>query len=440
MFRFPLKPVELEPATIGADGHFLPSRELTDGRTVLSRLGRLMLVLLLGLSFIINNPLLLLLDVLVLIVLGASWLWGRFCLVGVTYARRFATTHFNFGEETDLWIEVVNAKPLPLTWLRTEDAFPNELKVQSAELSYVGHEKKQSLINLYSLRWYERVRRRYRVVGRQRGVFQVGPVNVLSGDLFGFRLRRSEMDYQHRVVVYPKIVPVKNLNVLAARPVGDFKTDRRITEDALRLAGVRDYRVGDNTRHLHWKATARRAALQMKTFDPSASQQIMILLNCQTLERLFDGHVSDFLETAIVVAASVANEALEERRSIGLATNAALRGSKQWMHVPASRHASQPLQLLEALAQIDVPPLIPFEDLIRLESARLPYGTTVLAISSIATDPILSGLLDLRSSGHPIGLISIGRQPTRSIPPQIPYSVVTENWTDMTSIDLAFGK
>ena len=436
MFRTPLRDVELEPATIAADGRFLPPRELTDGRTVLGRLGRLMLFVLLGLSLLINNPLLLLLDVLVFIVLGASWLWGHYCLVGVTYARHFSSTRLFYGEDTDVWIEVVNAKPLPLTWLRAEDEFPAELKIQStdpAAMTLTRH----SLVNLYTLRWYERVRRRYRISGRQRGLFEVGPVRVLSGDLFGFRVSRSEMNYQHTVVVYPKIVPVKNLNVLAARPVGDFKTDRRITEDALRLAGARDYQTGDNPRYIHWKATARRSSLQTKTFDPSASQQIMLLLNCQTLERYYEGHVSDFLETAIVVAASVANEALLERRSIGLAANSPLRGSTQWIHIPVSRHASQPLQLLDALAQIDVLPSLPFEDLIRLETARLPYGMTLLAISSIATDPILAALLDLRSAGHPVGLISIGRAPIRSIPPQIPYSVVTENWTDMTSIDLS---
>jgi uncharacterized protein (DUF58 family) len=439
MFRIPLKNVTLEPATITPDGRFLPPHELGNDRTLAGRVGRLMLGVLFGLSLLINNPLLLLLDVLVIIVLAASWVWGRYCLVGVTYARHFASTRLFFGEETDLWIEVVNAKPLPLTWLRAEDEFPLELKIQNTDPAFVTPNR-HSLVNLYSLRWYERVRRRYRLIGRQRGLYQFGPVTVLSGDLFGFRVSRSEMDYQHTVVVYPKIVPVKNLNVLAARPVGDFKTDRRITEDAFRLAGVRDYRTGDNPRHLHWKATARRSILQTKTFDPSASQHILILLNCQTLEHYYEGHIGDFLETAIVVAASVANEALEQRRPIGLASNAALRNSKQWVHIPVSRHASQPLQLLEALAQIDVPPLITFENLIRLETARLPYGTTVLAISSITTDPILSALLDLRSAGHPIGLISIGRAPTRLIPPMIPYSVVTENWTDMTAIDLSLGR
>jgi uncharacterized protein (DUF58 family) len=438
MFRTPLKNVTLEPTTIAADGHFLPPHELAGGRTLTGRLGRLMLGLLLGLSLLINNPLLLLLDVLVFIVLGASWLWGRYCLVGVTYARHFASTRLFFGEETDVWIEVVNAKPLPLTWLRAEDEFPAELKIQNTDPAFVSPTHR-SLVNLYSLRWYERVRRRYRLTGQQRGLYQFGPVTVLSGDLFGFRVSRSEMDYRQTIVVYPKIVPVKNLNVLAARPVGDFKTDRRITEDALRLAGVRDYRTGDNPRHLHWKATARRSILQTKTFDPSASQHILLLLNCQTLEHYYEGHISDFFETAIVVAASVANEALEERRAIGLASNAAMRNSKQWVRIPVSRHASQPLQLLEALAQIDVMPILPFEDLIRLETARLPYGTTVLAISAIATDPILSALLDLRSAGHPVGLISIGRAPTRLIPLTIPYSVVTENWTDMKSIDLASG-
>ena len=59
-----------------------------------------------------------------LIIVFTSWLWGRYCLAGVSYARRFTTDRLFPGEETDFWIEVINAKPLPLTWLRAEDEIP----------------------------------------------------------------------------------------------------------------------------------------------------------------------------------------------------------------------------------------------------------------------------------------------------------------------------
>lgn len=65
--------------------------------------------------------LLFLLDILLLLVAGASWLWSRYCLVGVEYHRQFGQRYLFSGEETDLTIEIVNRKPLPLPWLRVED-------------------------------------------------------------------------------------------------------------------------------------------------------------------------------------------------------------------------------------------------------------------------------------------------------------------------------
>ena len=54
------------------------------------------------------------------------------------------------------------------------------------------------------------------------------------------------------------------LRLRLARPSGEQVTNRRIVEDPLRLAGVRDYRPGDSVRHIHWKSTARQGRLQTK--------------------------------------------------------------------------------------------------------------------------------------------------------------------------------
>src|SRR5512141_2497157 len=151
---------------------------------------RFLLLIILVLSVVVRNPMLFLFDVIVVIIVGTSWLWGRYCLSGVSYARRFTSDRLFFDEETDLWIEVTNAKPLPLTWLKTEDTLPLELKLQRADWGYSPEPQHRTLLNLYSLRWYEKVRRRYRLKSDRRGVFDLGPVLVSSGDLFGFRTRR----------------------------------------------------------------------------------------------------------------------------------------------------------------------------------------------------------------------------------------------------------
>ena len=127
-----------------------------------------------------------------------------------------------------------------------------------------------------------------------------------SGDPFGFRIRRREIIARQTILVYPKIVSMRSIWPAARATLGDYGTERRIIEDPWRVAGARDYQVGDNVRYLHWKATAHRGTLQTKLFDPSASPHWMVCLNTQTLEHLYEGVIVDFLETAIVVAASMA--------------------------------------------------------------------------------------------------------------------------------------
>ena len=74
-----------------------------------SRLSFLLIIFALVLSVVARNAELLLLDVIVMIIAFTSWLWGKYCLTGVSYTRHFDADRLFFGEETNLWIELVNA-------------------------------------------------------------------------------------------------------------------------------------------------------------------------------------------------------------------------------------------------------------------------------------------------------------------------------------------
>jgi uncharacterized protein (DUF58 family) len=404
-----------------------------------SRLSLLLLFLAFVFSLVTRSPLLFLIGVIVSFVAFTSWLWGRYCLAGVSYARRFDTLRLFLGEETEFWIELINAKPLPLPWLKAEDEFPQDLSILRTETRLSTRPRRRLLTNVYSLRWYEKVRRRYRLRGERRGVYSIGPAQIASGDLFGFRRRRLLVSEVQTVLVYPKIVPVKQLSLSVARPLGDYGSERRILDDPLQVAGARDYQAGDSVRYLHWKATAHRSTLQTKMFDPSAAPHWLICLNVQTLDHLYEGVVVDFLETAIVTAASLAVAGLEARRSVGLATNGSIHDSKEWIHLPASRHTLQASRLLDALAELNSTPLLTFDNLLRLEQPRLPYGASIFAITSLLNDTILDGLLSLRRKGHPAALILVGRQLDRAVPPDVPLCVVHENWTELTALNLTWS-
>jgi uncharacterized protein (DUF58 family) len=389
------------------------------------------------LSLLLRSPLLFLLTSLLALMAGASVVWERYCLTGVSYARQIGARRLFCGESTDLWVEIVNAKPLPLAWLKAQDELPDAMTVAKTKLTPAGEPHRRLLTNLFNLRWYERVRRRYTLAATRRGVFDFGPAAVSSGDIFGFRTRRMEVDHRHTLLVYPKIVPLEKLDLRPAHPLGDYGAQRRLIADPLRLAGARDYRPGEGVRHIHWKATARRGALLTKQFDPSASHQLILCLNCQTLERHYGGILVDELETAIVAAASLAHAALELRHPVGLVSNGSLREAEGLARLPASRHADHELRLLEMLAQLTYFTVTQFDQLLRAEAARLPFGATLVVITALVTDSILAELFSLRRAGYPVALIVVGTPPpSAETDSLIPTHYLASNWTELETLTL----
>jgi len=400
----------------------------------------------LGLLFILSlalrSPQLFFLTVLVAFVAGAAFVWDRFCLRGVSYARRFESQRLFTGETTDLWVEIVNAKPLPLAWLKAQDEVPDTVTVAKTTLMPSGDPHRRLLTNIFTPRWYERVRRHYSVTASHRGVFDFGPVSLASGDIFGFRARHTTLAQPQTLTVYPKVVDMRALNLQPARPLGEDATFQRIFADPLKLASVRDYQAGDSVRHIHWKATARRGTLQTKVFDPSASQQLCLCLNLQSQDGAYGGILADDLETAIVVTASLAHAALEARLPVGLLSNATLRNTEGLARLPASRHAEHEVRMLDLLAQITYFTQGHFEQLLRAEASHFAYGATLIIISTLFTEDLLAELLTLKRAGHPVALILVGerfvaQRPTQHLSePGLPVYYLTDTWKTLETIQL----
>lgn len=394
----------------------------------------LFLLILLALSLLLNNPLLFLLDGLLALVAGSTALWHRYCLSGVTYTRRFGTERLFCGETTDLWVEVINAKPLPLAWLKVEDEIPEHIALAHTETGPSSKPHRRTFSLVFSPRWYERVRRRYRLTVQRRGLYEFGPALLASGDVFGFRTRLLDVEQRQTLLVYPKLAPLDRLELEAARPGGDQRARQPVTPDPLRLAGARDYRPGDNPRHLHWKATARRGALQTRRFDPGAAPQAYVCLNTQTLERAYEGVDSDRFETAVVVVASIARAWLDTRRPVGLFVNSNVPGARHRIRLPASRHPDQLTRILEVLAGVTYFPMLPFDQMLRHEAAQLQFGAQVIAVSPLITEPILTALLDLQRAGHPAVLVGVGRSAWPDLPPELPVYWTQQSWETLESV------
>src|SRR5579859_2170186 len=75
-------------------------------------------------SLLLREAQLFVVGLILLLVATVSWVWQRYCLLGLGYRRSLGQARAMFGEEVELTLEIVNDKPLPLAWLEVEDTVP----------------------------------------------------------------------------------------------------------------------------------------------------------------------------------------------------------------------------------------------------------------------------------------------------------------------------
>ena len=291
-------------------------------------------------AVIFNIPTLMAMSAFLLMVVSVAWLWSRSTLIGIAYRRKFHHTHVFPNETSNVEIIVENRKWLPVTWLQIDDTWPSAFP--TTDDKYMarsdGDPTVGFLMNAYSLRWYERVRRRFELKGLKRGLYDVGPTNLLSGDPFSlFERLYVKDDRQQYLVVYPETKPIDELGFPLHDPFGDKRVQRRLFEDPNRVMGVRDYQPQDSFRTVHWKATARTGNLQTKIFEPTRGISLVLAVNIASFENYWHGYWPAMLEYTLSMTSSIAKWAFEEGYAVGISCNGAVARSDQPFRLAPSR-------------------------------------------------------------------------------------------------------
>jgi len=368
-----------------------------------------LLITLAGLIFRI--PELLAVAAILFTIVAASWLWNRLAFFGLKYRRDFSERRAFMGETIEVKISLSNHKFLPLPWVTTSDVFPKELPIEETTLLVRGDTGKGELSNFWAVKWYDRATRTYHLKATTRGFHILGPVEMETGDGFGmFRSARRQQGEQ-TLVVYPRILPLTSLGIPAKEPFGDRLAPGFMFEDPLRTVGVRDYRHEDDFRKVHWKASARRQRLQTRILEPTNDLNLMVCLNVQTVDKSYMGVIPEHLEKVVSIAASISYYALMQRWPTGLLANGALPHSDQSLKILPGRSPAQLTTILELLAAVTPFATARFHRLLAEESPHLPWGATLVIISSSLSEELAATLIDLKATGRRIVLITLDQRP-----------------------------
>lgn len=372
------------------------------------RLWQTTVIILITIGILARDSLAIALALLAGCTLGLARLWQRICLNGVSYERRFSSRRAFPGETVPLRLLVANDKALPLPWLETRDEVPAALQLLEADVLPSPRPERHLLVNLVSLRWYERIGRRYEIVCSTRGRHAFGPARLVAGDVFGLMVREVEVPGVDHLLVYPRVLPLENLGLPSRHPFGDRAARRWILPDPLRTIGVRPYAPGDGFRDIHWKASARTAAPQVKVHEPATTQSLALFLNVATYDQPWQGTIPHLLEEGITAAASIARDALARRYAVGLYCNGSAAGNRRGTAIRPGRSPGQLTAILESLAMVTALDIIPLEELALRESRRLPWQTILAVISAACPESLSAALVRLSAQGFPVHFLAVG--------------------------------
>ncbi len=193
----------------------------------------------------------------------------------------------------------------------------------------------------------------HRVRFERRGVFEIRELRARSAYPIGLMaLERSWEVEPAYVTVFPRVHPVERFALTAgsARLSGEVERPAPSVGQEL-FREVREYRSGDNPRHIHWRSSAHHGRLIVKQFEAIATSETWIVLDLHPGSHAGEGNDHSF-ERVVEIAATIASYLLRSGLRCGVAGGLREDGTFA-LWVPPGAGSSQLATVMFALAKVE---------------------------------------------------------------------------------------
>ncbi|MBW3619906.1 MAG: DUF58 domain-containing protein [Actinobacteria bacterium] len=160
---------------------------------------------------------------------------------------------------------------------------------------------------------------RYRLHGRHRGRYVIGPLTVRLRDPFGIAARGHRFDVTDDVVVYPPVWRLPPGVPLGGSQGSGGEGRPRPLASGDEIANIREYVRGDDLRKVHWRSTAHRGKLMVRQDESRATPHATVVLDARASSHRGTGPSASF-EVAVSAAASATYHVSERGYSTRLLT------------------------------------------------------------------------------------------------------------------------
>jgi uncharacterized protein (DUF58 family) len=301
---------------------------------------------------------------------------------GLRYARRVPT-----GER------LVAGRPS-----RVETVVFNASRARSSGMEVVDHLPEQRLFVRSPVEGKGELAVWEQVLFASRGLYKLGPAEIRTTDPFGLLRFVRRFEARTEVVVYPEVFSLHGFPVRGrGTEAGSWDSFARRGDE---FSDLREYRHGDDRRHIHWKSVARTGELIVKEFAQEAPQRQAVVLD---LYRRAGIRVPE-IEDAVSAAGSVLRHLIQEglpfrllctdrgRRTTGFGDDEA----SYWraMDLLATARADGEVDTGNFLAE-------------KLREEREGLGEGVILISRSLSDDLLESARKLRVAGISVVVVAL---------------------------------
>jgi uncharacterized protein (DUF58 family) len=312
------------------------------------------------------------------LVVGGSYLVTRNGLADLEAGYAVNQLQAHVGDQLRTTYTLRNTSRLPKLWLEVHNPSTLPIPLPGRAIS-LGTRRERSWVA--------------RVPLARRGHFRVDPLQIRTGDPFGFFEANASVGHGLTLVVYPRIERIPRWRLRAVSLEGSRSTPVRTQQTTPLATSIRPYAPGDAFNRIHWPSTARTGEIQVKEFDLEQTADVWLFVDLERRVQCGSGDDSS-VEVAVRVAAAVAERALSENRSVGLTTTGA-----HIIHLSPDRGPRQRQKILNLLAAVDGDGSTPLVEALVAGLPLLRRGMSAVIVTPAAETAWVRPLATLRPRG-----------------------------------------
>jgi uncharacterized protein (DUF58 family) len=325
---------------------------------------------------------------LAVLVIGGSWVLVRLGLTDLEAGYAVNQLSGHVGERLRVTYTLRSGSRLPKPWLEIHNPTSLPAGLPGRAISLAAKTERSWLV---------------RTPLTRRGHFRVEPLQIRTGDPFGFYESSATVGTGVNVVVYPRLEALPQWKLPAANLDGSHAMRERTLQTTPLATTVRPWAPGDSFNRIHWKSTARHGDIQVKEFDLEQTADAWVILDLDRSVQTGSGDEST-VESAVRVAAAIADKALLENRAVGMTV-----AGHRLAQLPPDRGGRQHLKIMQLLAAVDGDGSNPLSETLIQTVPRIRRGMTAVVVTASTDRAWVKPLSTLRARGVACVVVSFDR-------------------------------